>query len=123
MKRVLVIDDDSQVRMLIRRMLERAGYLVTDAPDGEIGIELHRAEPADLIITDLLMPGKEGIETIVELRKDFPDVKIIVISGGALVEDHSFLSMAERLGAMRALPKPFKCADIQAVVRELIGTN
>ncbi len=123
MKHVLVIDDDVQVRRVIRRLLERAGYLVTDAPDGEAGIKLHRVKPADLIITDIFMPEKEGIETIKELHNNFPDVKIVAISGGSQKGEYCALKMARVLGAIRTISKPFSCNDILETVQELLGTN
>ena len=87
MKRLLVIDDDDQMRQMLKQMLERAGYEIIDAPDGQTGIELYRQNPTDLIITDLIMPQKDGMETIIELKRDFPNVKIIAISGGSRAMD------------------------------------
>lgn len=91
---ILIIDDDDQIREMLRQMLERAGYEVTDAPNGKVAMKLYREQPADLIITDLIMPGKEGIETIIELRRDFPEVKIIAISGGGRIAPRDYLAMA-----------------------------
>jgi len=82
MARILLIDDDAPVRRTLRKMLERQGYEVEEAPDGKAGLTLYQENPADLIITDLIMPEMEGIETIMELRRRFPDVKIIAMSGG-----------------------------------------
>ena len=82
MSRILIIEDDEHVRGMLRKMLERIGYDVFDAPDGKEGLDFYRNTPVDLVITDILMPEKEGIQTIMELRREFPDVKIIAISGG-----------------------------------------
>ena len=121
MKRILVIDDEEQVRSMLRMTLEDAGYEVVDAPDGDIGIRLFREKPADIIITDILMPEKEGIEMILELRKDFPGVKIIAISGGGRFRSpNTFLTMAEHFGAARTFSKPIRQRELLSAVQELI---
>ncbi len=120
MKRILVIDDDEQVRVLIRLALERAGYEARDASNGEDGLALHRKEPFDLIITDIFMPEKEGLETIRELRQDFPDLKIIAISGGGNIGELAYLGLAKSLGAMRTIAKPFNIKELVHVVKELL---
>jgi CheY-like chemotaxis protein len=79
---VLVIDDNEDIRALLRRVLEREGYSVSEASDGMAGTRLYRSQPADVIITDIVMPDQEGIQTIMELLRDFPAAKIIAISGG-----------------------------------------
>ena len=85
MPRILIIDDERQIRELLRDILEDAGYDVAEAADGQEAIKIQRGEPADLIITDLIMPEKEGIETIRELKQSYPDVRIIAMSGGGVV--------------------------------------
>ena len=120
MARILVIEDDAQVRAMLRQMLERAGYEVVEAPDGRAGVRLYRQEKADLIITDLIMPEKEGIETITELRRDFPDVKIIAISGGGRIAPEVYLRMARSLGALRTFAKPIERKEIIETVQELL---
>ena len=81
MARILVIDDDNEVREMICTLLARQGHEVTQAADGQAGIHSYRNHPVDLIITDLFMPVKEGLETIVDLRREFPNLRIIAISG------------------------------------------
>ena len=103
---ILVIDDDETIRGLLRAILEREGYLVSDAPDGDKGFKKYQESPTDLVITDLIMPGKEGIETIRDLRKKFPHVKIIAVSGGGRIGPDSYLKMAKGVGAVRTLSKP-----------------
>jgi CheY-like chemotaxis protein len=105
---------------MLRQMLERAGYEVVEAPDGRAGVRLYRQEKADLIITDLIMPEKEGIETITELRRDFPDVKIIAISGGGRIAPEVYLRMARSLGALRTFTKPIERKEIIETVQELL---
>ncbi|MEA1946586.1 MAG: response regulator [Thermodesulfobacteriota bacterium] len=118
---ILIIDDNNQFRAMLREMLERTGYKVVEASDGKEGIKLYREKATDLIITDLIMPEKEGIETIMELRRDFPDVKIIAISGGGRLDPGQYLSMAQKLGAQRTFAKPVARAELLKAVRELLG--
>lgn len=120
MKSILVIDDNIYVRSLLREMLELANYDVTEAPNGEVGARLFRQEPVDLVITDIFMPEKEGLETIRELRRDFPGVKIIAISGGGSRGDLAFLPTAKKLGAHYTFVKPFEMDEMLAAVHELL---
>ena len=101
-------------------MLELEGHEVVDAPDGKLGLQLFREEGADLVITDIIMPEKAGLETIMELRKDYPGVKIIAISGGGAIEPRVYLHYAKEAGAMRTLPKPFEREELLEGVRELL---
>jgi CheY-like chemotaxis protein len=117
---ILVIDDDDQLRGMLREMLEHAGYEVADAPNGKEGIRLYRENPADLVITDIIMPEKEGIETIMDLRREFPEVKIIAMSGGGTIEAEKYLRMAKGLGAVRTLTKPIERKELLEAVREVI---
>jgi len=118
--RILVIDDEEEVRDIIKQMLELEGYEVITAVDGNQGIKLFKQEPADLVITDIIMPDKEGIETIIELRNQFPDVKIISISGGGRIGPHDYLNMAKKLGAERSFTKPFERKKLLKAIEELL---
>jgi CheY-like chemotaxis protein len=120
-KRILVIDDEAPIRDLVREMLELEGYVVKTAPNGKAGLQLFRKEPTDLIITDIFMPEMEGLETIRELHRDFPDVKIIAISGGGESGMLSFLSYAQRFGALRTLKKPFTRHELLKTINELLA--
>jgi CheY-like chemotaxis protein len=119
--RILVIEDEEAIRDLCKRLLVRAGHEVVDAANGEIGLRLYRQNPTDLIITDLFMPEKDGIETIRELRRDFPAAKIVAISGGAKsAPSVTFLRVANHLGAIETLAKPFSTEELlTAVARAL----
>ena len=109
MSSILVVDDEDQIRRLICETLEQAGYHVTEARDGREALQQYRLAPADLIILDLLMPNQDGLETTVALRQEFPDVKIIVITGGTdMIGIINFLDVAKMLGAHRTLQKPFE---------------
>lgn len=121
--KILVIDDEAPIRDMLRRTLEREGFLVAVAADGNKGLEIYRDDPADLIITDIVMPEKEGLETIMELKKDFPDVKIIAISGGTKVGSGEYLGMAEMFGAVKAFQKPFKREELLSAIREVLGRS
>ena len=123
MSRILVIDDEEQVRSMFRMALERAEYEVEVACDGKEGIRLFREYPADLVITDLIMPEQEGVETIVELQRDFPDVKIIAISGGGRMAPDTYLDIAKKLGALRTFTKPVNRDELLGAVRELLGED
>ena len=120
MKRILIIDDDDQFLSMLRQMLERNGYRIVEASNGKEGIKLYRENPTDLIITDLIMPEKEGIESIIELRQDFPDVKIIAISGGGRINPNQYLSMAKTFGANYTFAKPFERKELLHAVGELL---
>jgi DNA-binding NtrC family response regulator len=118
--RILIIDDDVQILNMLRQTLEREGYDVVEASNGKQGIRLYREEPVDLIITDIIMPEKEGIETILELKRDYPDVKIIAISGGGRIGPEEYLDMAEKLGAQRTFIKPVERKQLLNAVRNLL---
>ena len=122
MKRVLIIDDDDQVRKLMSMMLEREGYQVDQLNDGLNAYRQYRANPYDVVITDIIMPEKEGLETIMEIRRDFPECKVIAISGGGRISPADCLSMAKRLGAAYTFSKPFERAELLDAVRRLVGT-
>ena len=106
MCRILVIDDEKPIRDLLKKAFERKGYEVDTAENGQVGIELFQKSPADLIITDIIMPVKEGLETITELRRDYPNVKIIAMSGGLRYGPELNLSAAKTLGANMTFSKP-----------------
>ena len=118
---ILVADDDDQVRMLLKRVLVKAGYEVSEARNGNEAVRLFTQKPAALLITDLIMPDKEGIETIQEFRRNQTPVKIIAMSGGGRLDQNMYLSMAKKIGADRVLTKPFMPQELLKVVQELTG--
>jgi DNA-binding response OmpR family regulator len=119
MVRVLVIEDNEDFRELTRHWLEEAGFSVTTLPNGRLGLELQRVQPADIVVTDLLMPDQDGIETIFALRKEFPAVKIIAMSGRESLTGYDILRVADELGAVKTFKKPFHLDDLVQAVREL----
>ena len=121
MARILVIDDEDEVRSMLRQMLEHAGHEVSEAVNGAVGIEIYERETSDLIITDIIMPEKEGVETIITLRRSNPALPIIAISGGGRLDATDFLSMAEKLGARHTLTKPFRRDQLLDAVRDCLA--
>lgn len=120
MAKILVADDEASMRFLLKQMLELSGHEVREAADGDAAVAALRTFPAKLAIVDLFMPGKEGIETIMELRRWLPDMKIIAISGGVPQTGSSFLGMAQKLGAHRTLNKPFSAGELLVLVNLLL---
>ena len=121
MPRILVIDDEELARFTIREILEGAGFEVDEAENGRIGVEKQQATPFDLIITDIIMPEKEGVETIIDLKQEFPSLKIIAISGGGRTRNLDFLKLSERFGASKLLAKPFTEGQLLEAVAEVMG--
>ena len=122
MAKVLIIDDDAQVRTMLRRTLEAAGHTTMEASNGIEGVRSFAHYPTDLVITDIYMPEKEGLETILELKRANPDLPIIAISGGAREADIDFLPVAQRMGADHALPKPVNRAELLGLVEQVALT-
>ena len=120
-KKILVIEDDEAIRKMAARILARAGYEVIEAGDGKEGVRLFRSDLPNLVVTDIFMPEKEGLETIAELAGESSDVRIIAISGGFSGLDIDVLKVAERLGALKTLSKPFSVVDFQNSVSELLS--
>ena len=121
MARIIVIDDQEPIRRIVRRALEQEGHEVLDASEGEMGMRLLEQHAADVVITDIFMPGQDGILTLRQIRKQFPAVKVIVISGG---DSSGLLDLrhdAELLGAVRSLQKPFTAAELVQTVREVLS--
>lgn len=116
--RVLVIDDDNDVRDILQVVLESAGYAVAMAADGQEGLQLQRSDPAEVVVTDLFMPGKEGMETIVELLREFPQTKIIVVSGVGPAASADYGRLAVDLGAVTFLRKPLHSQELIDTVKQ-----
>jgi CheY-like chemotaxis protein len=119
--RILIIEDDEFVKNMLKQTIERAGYDVATAANGHIGLKLYKSNPFDVVITDLIMPDMEGIETITHLRKNNPGVKIIAISGGGRNSPEDYLHIAEKLGAKRTFSKPIDRQALLNAIQELIA--
>lgn len=120
---ILIIDDDDLFRRSLRLMLERGGYTVVEAQEGAEGIRHYRGQKFDVVITDLIMPGKEGLETIRELRSGDRGVRIIAMSGGGRVDSRDYLPLAKALGAQHILDKPFSDQELFAAIDAVLGSG
>ena len=123
MARILIMDDNPAVLRVLHNLFLAEGHSVEDAPDSTTGILKHREHPFDLIITDIVMPDKEGISTIIELRHEYSDLKIIAMSGGGDFEPYGYLDIARRVGADRTIAKPFSAKEIMEVVNDVLFSN
>ncbi len=116
MATILVIDDEQSVRSRLNRALSQAGYEVREACNGREGLDQYRESPTDLVITDILMPDEDGLEATLELTREFPEARIIAMTGGS--GERNFLDVAKLFGARRTLTKPFELEKLLGVVRE-----
>ena len=112
MPSILLIDDDDRYRDALAVALFACGYTVTQAKEGEQGLKLFRAKPTDLVITEIVVPNKDGTAVVAELRRAFPDVGIIAVAGGRAHDAPLYLKIAEGFGADRTLKKPFTFATL-----------
>lgn len=127
MAKILVLDDEPSILIMIKKMLEKAGHQVDVALNGNEGMKLFDQNKPDLLITDIIMPEKEGLETIFELRKKYPDLKIIAISGGGRISPEGYLPGAKLLGADMVFQKPLIQKEfleaVSSLLKETKGKN
>jgi CheY-like chemotaxis protein len=123
MARILLIDDEVRLRKTIRLALQSMGHHVVEARHGAEALELIGEAVVDLVLTDLIMPEKDGLETIEVLRRQYPDVKIIAMSGGSVISASDYLKLAEGLGAARVLAKPFSHDELRLAVESVLSPN
>jgi len=123
MSTVLVIDDEAPMRKMLRTILESAGHQVIEAPNGLVGVKEFRDHKPDLVITDLVMPEQEGLQTIHDIRKIDPQAKVVAISGGGRNGYMQFLEVAEGFGAAASVRKPFRRDEILSVVRRVLAAS
>lgn len=116
MKHILLVEDDEALRTLLTRVLRRAGYEVSEAHNGNEAERILLQESIDLVVSDMLMPGKDGIELLMDVRKNRPDLKIVAMSGGGYTGTGTYLSLAKALGATRTLNKPFEGHELIALI-------
>ena len=120
MARILVIDDDEIMNGMIVQLLSEAGHDVEGVQDGNSGLKMFESKPFDLIVTDIVMPEKEGIETIISIRNKSKNIPIIAISGGEKLSPDQYLQMAQHFGADYTFQKPFDRERFLAAVRECL---
>ncbi len=118
---VLIIDDDPAIRELWRAALEAEGHRVLTAPSGLEGVEIARSQPIEVVVTDLYMPGKDGIETVREIKRAWPGIRVLIVSGGGRMNEKPFLNFALKFGAEKALQKPVELDHFCAAVDELVA--
>ncbi|MHB8203948.1 MAG: response regulator [Desulfomonilaceae bacterium] len=123
MARILVVDDEAPIRGLLRQAFETNDYDVVEASNGSEAVRMFREDEIDLVITDIIMPDKEGLEFIMDLKEIDQDVKIIAMSGGGRLEPHSYLQMASKFGAKKVFQKPLSITLLLAAVKELLETD
>ena len=122
-KRILIIDDEPTALDLLRRILEMKGYEVFSAVDGQEGVTRFRYQPCDLVITDMVMPVKGGLQTILDLRKEAPDLPVIAISGGGTIAKERYLTVAGYLDNVITIAKPFTVEEVAGAVEQLLGAQ
>ncbi len=120
MARILIIDDTDEMLAMLQKVLRRSGHEVVAANNGETGLRCLQQQPIDLVVTDIFMPEKDGIEIIRNLRRHHPQVKVIAISGGGEVSPQSYLTIAEKLGAAHTFYKPFNVKEFLQAVHKLV---
>lgn len=118
--KILVIDDERAIRTALKILFEKSGYQVLQAENGDEGIRIFNGDTIDLVIVDLIMPEKEGIETIRELKAIDPEAKIIAISGGGIIKPELYLKMAKKFGAIYSFEKPISNKELLAFVKDVL---
>jgi DNA-binding NtrC family response regulator len=121
MAHILVIEDDDSVRKALSQTVVRLGHEVSSASNGKEGLSRAEERPPDLVITDLIMPDTEGLETIIELRRRSPQIRIIAISGGGRLSTENFLGVAKKFGAYDTLAKPFSREELKTAIDAALG--
>mgnify|MGYP006280527557 CR=1 FL=1 len=123
MQKILIIDDEPHILMMLKKMMEKAGYDIDLASNGDEGMKLFQKSPSDLVITDIIMPEKEGLETIREMKRIQPELKIIAMSGGGKISAENYLETASIFGANRVIQKPFTQKEMVTAVNELMAAG
>ena len=121
MARILIIDDDPWVIKIFQQILEAEGHEVSTAANGQEGLDQFRQSSVDLVITDMVMPVKDGLKLIMELSRELPKVPVIAISGGGVIEAERYLTLAESIGTIKTLTKPVTRQDLLAAVNDALG--
>ena len=122
--RILVVDDEEQIRSMLTQMLENEGFAVDTAENGEVGMDLITRHDYDLVITDMIMPVKDGLKLIMEMVREYPDLPVLAISGGGAIKAERYLTMAGYLDDdILTLEKPFKRETLLALVNEQLSAQ
>jgi DNA-binding NtrC family response regulator len=118
---ILLVDDDPELRSMLRRTLVRSGYAAHEAGNGREALAILKQVPIDLVVTDIIMPDMEGIELILSLHKHRPALRVIAMSAGGRLHPHGYLTLAKSSGATRTIEKPFEIGDFLALIREVLA--
>ncbi|MCA1757264.1 MAG: response regulator [Bacteroidales bacterium] len=121
MAKILIIDDETAIAMMLKRLVEKSGHMVEIAVNGKEGMEVFDTFNPDLLITDIVMPEKEGLEIIFDLRRKNPNLKIVAISGGGRFQYEGYLKSAKHLGADLAFQKPLDLKEFMASITGLLN--
>ena len=121
MARILVVDDEGSVRVALRKILQTQGHEIVEAEDGRLVLEKYRGGSPDAVLLDLYMPDVDGLEAMIRLKTEFPDAKVIAMSGGGWASKETVLDDAMGLGAVATLPKPFTAQEVLEVVAQTVG--
>ena len=120
MARILVVDDDEQIRIMLEIALSRDSHEVVTAENGAVASVRQNERPADVVIMDIIMPEKEGFETIIEFRREYPETKIIAISGGGRLGPDQYLKLAKTMGADFIFEKPLQILQLREAIHSLV---
>jgi CheY-like chemotaxis protein len=121
MARILLMEDERGLRLAIRKQLEVAGHTVIEAENGAQGVTAFREQGADLVLTDILMPDKEGIQAIIEIKQERPDTIVVAMSGGGRRRNMQYLEFARTLGVRHVLEKPFRRSELMSAIDESLA--
>jgi len=119
MMKILIIDDEVYIRDGLKQILDMEGFTTKVAGDGKEALRMIEEEKPDLVITDIIMPEKDGVEVICKAKEKYPDLKIIAISGGGRISAHDYLKIAKQLGANSILTKPFSSSDLISEINKV----
>lgn len=123
MANVLIVEDEEFIRNMLSQVLRGLGHVIHKASDGDDALKILSETPIDLVITDIIMPNREGLETIQDIRTTWPDIKIIAMSGGGRVGNMNYLDMAKKIGASAVLKKPFSMKQLQGAISEIFDQS
>jgi DNA-binding NtrC family response regulator len=123
MARILIVEDEENIRKMLSQVLENLDHEINTASDGNKAVAFLNENEIDLVITDIVMPNREGLETIQEIRANWPDVKIIAMSGGGRVGNMNYLDMAKKMGAAAVLKKPFSMSQLRSTISEILDRS
>jgi DNA-binding response OmpR family regulator len=121
MPRILIVEDDDELAGFLSEKLQERGYEIVTAPDGVQALKTLETQSFDLVLTDIVLPEKEGVQTIREIKQINPNLPIVAMSGGGIGSSNLYLDLARFAGASRTIPKPFTIGELLAVIEDVLG--